>query len=260
MDIQGLKFRVLPAPTIITDFVKNDPKCNYELYLVELLNNSKWFSERYSEKFVWCANQSHHECDTYSGGYGLDFKLMLAESRLQGISIFSTQYTLLTDEKVSISPSKNPNGTIVATRLHTALRRLTIEELKVIRGSEYKQQTVEFDIQKYLDTLETKKNILLFYPCQFYFGPQYQHNRSIENFTYALNSDFASSFAYRALIAPDYDTFFVTIYYTDFVLFEVKNNKASYLESIPTGKYPTFMHLWNIPQKADEDILKKWLG
>ena len=260
MDIKGLKLRTLPAPVIIKNFVKDDPSCNYEHYLVELLNSSKWFAQNHEKKFVWVEKQSKGEPDARSGEYGLDFKLMLAESRLQGISIFSTQYALLPDEKVSIFPSKNPNGTIAATRLHTALRRLTIVELKAIRGSEYKKQTVEFDIQSYLDTLETKKNILLFYPCQFYFGARYQHNRSIENFINALNSDFASSFEYRAIVAPDYDTFFVTIYYTDFVLFEVKNGEASYLESIPTGKCPTFMHLWNIPQKGDEEIFKKWLG
>lgn len=260
MDIQGLRYKYLPATSVIANFVKNDPNCNSEHYLVELLNQSKWFSRKHEKKFIWCKDQSNKQCDAYSEEYGLDFKLVLAQTRLHGISVFSTRYALLPDGTVSTLPCKKQKGTITATRLHTALRGLTVDNLKAIRCSKYDYQTIEFDIQEYLDTLETKKNLLLFYPCQFYFVEQYQHNRSIENFLYALNSDFASSFAYRTLVTPDYDTFFVTIYYDDFILCEIKDNAASYLESIPTDNCPTFVHLLNVPKRADDEVFKKWLG
>ena len=134
MDIKGLKLRILPAPVIIKNFVKDDPSCNYEHYLVELLNSSKWFAQNHEKKFVWVEKQSNGEPDAYSEGYGLDFKLMLAESRLQGISIFSTQYALLPDEKVSTLPCKKPNETREATRLHTALKSLKVDNLNAIRN------------------------------------------------------------------------------------------------------------------------------
>ena len=265
MDIQGLKLRLLPASTIIKNFVKNEPKCNYEYYLVELLNNSKWFSEHYSDKFVWCANQSHHECDTYSGDYGLDFKLIDAQTRLQASSIFSPQIEVLTNGVKSYSPSKVRGKTITATRLHAALRGNSVKDLKIIRAKEYAHQGIQSDLRTYLGTLETPKNLMLFFPYRLYFDKKSLQTDPIGTVIKALNYDFSQSFVYRASQAPNYDTFFVAICYNDFILCKVENDTACYLESIPTDKCPTFVHLLEyqnaenaLAQKDIELILKEW--
>lgn len=267
MDIQGLKLSLLPASTIIKGFVKNDPKCNYEYYLVELLNNSKWFSTRYSEKFIWCPNQSHRECDTYSSGYGLDFKLVAAQTRLQASSIFSQQIELIANGVVSYSACKVRGKTITATRLHAALRGNSVEDLKTMRTEEYTHRGVQSDLQTYLETLETPKNLMLFFPYRFRFDKDHLQADPIGTVIEALNYDFNQSFAYRASQAPNYDTFFVTIYYNDFILCKVNNNTACYLESIPTDKCPTFVHLLeyqndegSLTKKDIERILKEWTG
>lgn len=184
---------------------------------------------------------------------------------MQASSIFSLQIEVLTNGDVSYSASKVQDNTVAATRLHTALRGRTVDELKTIRSSKHDYQTTEFDIRDYLETLETPKNLLLLFPYHLYFSEQYQHNKSIENLLYALNSDFHFSFEYRYLLAPNYDTFFVTMYYDDFILFEVKNDAACYLESIPTDECPTFVHLIEYQKIEDrlaeeemERILKEW--
>ena len=89
-----IKLHILDAPLIIKNFVNGDSKCNYELYLVEMLNKSKWMKRQFPEDFRWQEEQSHSECDAYSGNYGIDFKLAAAKSMMQAKSLLSSQIQL----------------------------------------------------------------------------------------------------------------------------------------------------------------------
>ena len=41
-----LQEKILDAPLIIKCFVNDEPECNYELYLTELINHSKPFMQK----------------------------------------------------------------------------------------------------------------------------------------------------------------------------------------------------------------------
>lgn len=84
-----LRYRVLEAPFIIKDYVADEKRCNYELYLTELLNNSKWIGKHHSCHFEYQESQSSGECDAYSDDYGIDFKLIASKTQLQARSILS---------------------------------------------------------------------------------------------------------------------------------------------------------------------------
>lgn len=79
--------KMLEAPVTVRNYVKNDSLCNYEFYMVELLNHSKEMRKLHPQEFVWQGDQAHAECDAYSGDYGIDFKLIAHESNKQ--SFFS---------------------------------------------------------------------------------------------------------------------------------------------------------------------------
>ena len=40
-----LSSRLLPPALIVKDYVQNEHKCNYELYMLELVNSSRFFTE-----------------------------------------------------------------------------------------------------------------------------------------------------------------------------------------------------------------------
>lgn len=235
--------QILHPEAIIKGFVKNDDKCNYELYLVELLNSSRWFADNFNRTFTWCEKQSHKECDAYSGEYGLDFKLIASKTRLQASSIFSSQTTLLCDGVVVNSMSKVQGKEIKATRLHAALRQLAYDDLKNIGTAQYDHQCLEDDVQTFLKNLETCKNLMLFFPYKLYFDLEHKQENTIEIILEALNSDFKQSFIYRSMHAPNYDTFFVTIYDDVFLIMEVKDTTLHYLDTVPINKCEIFMHL-----------------
>ena len=57
-----MRAKLLPAPCLIKNSVNGENNCNYEIYLLELLNESKWFRVRYPEGFIKPVSESNGEC------------------------------------------------------------------------------------------------------------------------------------------------------------------------------------------------------
>ena len=74
-----LKFKLLPASLINTNFVQGNPNSNYEKYLLEFVNASPFFLKK-SKGQVYTAPESEHcgQCDCISDHYTLDFKIWLS--------------------------------------------------------------------------------------------------------------------------------------------------------------------------------------
>ena len=238
--------RMLAAPVTVRNFVKNDPLCNYEFYMVELLNLSKEMRELHPKEFVWQGDQAHSECDAYSGDYGIDFKLIASQSRMKASSNFSNQYTLIMHGVTIVRENKasasNREKEITATVMHVALRQTSLDDLEKIRYNTGLSQ-IENDIQVFLKKLETKKNLLLFYPYEFSYQGNIHPEGEIELLTSALQDDFVNAFRYRSKVLPNYDTFLTTVYYNNFLLFRIIDNQLELMDVVSGNDCPTFKHL-----------------
>lgn len=241
-----LMLRMLEAPVTVRNFVKNDPLCNYEFYMVELLNRSKEMRKLHPQEFVWQGDQAHSECDAYSGDYGIDFKLIASQSRMKATSNFSHQYTLIMDGVTAVGESKanalHREKEMNVTKMHAALRQTSLEDLERIRNGTGLLPD-EKDIQVFLKKLETKKNLLLFYPYEFSFQKNLHPEDGIEFLKSALQNDFVNAFRYRSKVLPDFDTFLTTVYYNDFVLFGIIDNQLKLMDVVSGNDCPTFKHL-----------------
>lgn len=238
--------RMLGAPVTVRNFVKNDPLCNYEFYMVELLNLSKEMRKLHPKEFVWQGDQAHSECDAYSGDYGIDFKLIASQSRMKASSNFSNQYTLIMHGVTIVQENKasalNREKEITATIMHVALRQTSLDDLEKIRYNTGLSQ-IENDIQVFLKKLETKKNLLLFYPYEFSYQGNIHPEGEIELLTSALQDDFVNAFRYRSKVLPNYDTFLTTVYYNNFILFRIIDNQLELMNVVSGNDCPTFKHL-----------------
>ena len=242
MNNTSLTFQLLEAPLIIKNYVKSDPVCNYEIYITEIINSSIWMKNHYELPFTRPVSESNGECDVYANKYGLDYKLIASKTALQGRSIFSVSVERIAKGVVSFGSSKN-TGSMEITRLPQALRKKTIEELKIIHQTEYKKQCIDNDIHDYLDTIATKKNLLLFFPYRFQFNKAGILNEDVKAVISCIQDDFGESFRYRESLNPGHDTFFLTIYDYYFVLCSWNNNALSLLDIIPVEESESFMHL-----------------
>ena len=247
-----LMLKMLAAPVTVKKYVKNDPLCNYEFYMVELLNHSHEMRKHHPQAFVWQGDQAHAECDAYSGDYGIDFKLIASQSRMKATSNFSSQYTLLPNGVTLTHESKasflDREKEMTVTRMHAALRQTSLEDLERIR-SNTDLLPYEKDIQVFLKKLETKKNLLLFYPYEYSFTDNQHPKNEIEVLTKALQNDFVSAFRYRSKVLPDFETYLTTVYYNDFVLFKIVDNQLDLMDIVSGNDCPTFKHL-----RSYEDI------
>ena len=238
--------RMLGAPVTVRNFVKNDPLCNYEFYMVELLNLSKEMRKLHPKEFVWQGDQAHSECDAYSGDYGIDFKLIASQSRMKASSNFSNQYTLIMHGVTIVQENKasalNREKEITATVMHVALRQTSLDDLEKIRYTTGLSQ-VENDIKVFLKKLETKKNLLLFYPYEFSYQENVHPESELKLLTSALQDDFVNAFRYRSMVLPNYDTFLTTVYYNNFLLFRIIDNQLELMDVVSGNDCPTFKHL-----------------
>ncbi len=238
-----MKAKLLPAPLIIKNFVDGDKNCNYENYLLELINVSKLFRDKSPCGFHKSSSESNGECDAISETYQLDFKLLASKTALQGRSILSYQISKMTDGVTAYSGSKCPGGSVHATRIYAALRDCSLTDLIEMKKEQSKEQSIENDICTFLNTLEFKKNLLLFFPYEFTFDTPHTFEEKIKSSIEGLNNDFETSFMYRNQCSPQYETFFVYLCDDCFVICSVENCKLHYIEYVHTKYTPTYKNI-----------------
>ena len=186
MRYETMKSSLLPAALLINDFVKGIGPYTYEQYLIEIVNATPYFLQRsQGQTYFHPPEEDHGEWDCVSSRYAMDFKLAASESHLRALSLFSSQI-YVGNGWISYCAPKIGRGDkrykpITATRLFAALRALSLEELKEIRQLSTAKGLVNRDVRHLLESLETDKNLFLFFPYNIYFdeGGRFEDGLSI---------------------------------------------------------------------------------
>ena len=242
-----IKFKLLPPATIIKNFVDGEPDCNYENYLLELLNKSSHFKDKGQSPFSKPLNENNGQCDAISKNYEIDFKLLSSSTRLQASHLFSLGISNYGDGIIGIHESKKKFGEVKATQIHVAFRARDISELTRL-GENFlniRKYGIERDIIKVLKMLEKQKNLLLFFPYSFELIDILETDNSDDIIVSALNYDFHSLFEYRSLKAKGFDTYFVTIFQDRFYIFSILDDTLCLIEKVDCMLLPTFIKLKN---------------
>lgn len=241
---KGLAFRLLTPPVVNKGFVKNADNCNYEIYVTEILNQSKWFISRFHKPFLQSEDQSHGECDVYSGTYGLDYKLLASTTELLAHRVHSVQIAKTMDGMFRYY-NKNPDEKpTTVTHVFYVVKNKSIDELEIYSASTTKQYGIEKDVKDFLRIMKTQKNLLLFFCFRFYFKGDMPDN-ALEIVRSFLQDCYQTSFMFRSKHCPEYDTYMITVLNNDFVLMQVKNNTLNIIDTVPKSKSPTFIELQN---------------
>lgn len=238
-----MRARLLPAPLINKGFVRGEPDCNYEKYLLELLNNSLWFSENFPGGFISPKSEANGECDAVNPYYQLDFKLFAAETALRARNLLYPQIEKMIDGATVYYGSRYSGTTIQATRLFAVFRGKSVDELCHIRFNTSIGNPIEKEISAALSVLETPKNIMLFFPYEFTFDAPHEHEIAIECICEAIQSDFSAAFLYRERAAKGFDTYLVCIYDEKFLVYRVELQRLLLREEINTSGIPTYKKL-----------------
>lgn len=244
-----LTAKLLPAALICKGFISGMKDCDYEIYLREVVNASAYFKGKSNgAKFTAPPDESHGEWDCISENYSLDFKLIASETALRARNLFSSGIhkmaegvTVYTVPKIT---SDNPRyKPIQATRIFAALRPLDLAALKTIRNSKEKEQGIDTDIKALLETLETQKHILMFFPYEFFTGTDNAFSTVVSEVIEVLSQDFSEAFKYRKEVAPEFDSYFIFIYAGKFVIMELCENALKLIDTVTETSSPTYMKI-----------------
>ena len=241
---KSLRAKHLPAELIISDFVKNDLDCNCEKYVLEFLNKSPFFlGKSEGQPYYAPLSEAHGEYDFNSDAYSIDLKLIGSQTLMNAKSILSDGKEMLSPGVWATTYPKVRNETRETTRIHAALRDLDLTQLTQIRTKASTIETYEKDIFQFLKKLETKKNLLLFFPYYFHFDDDHAFEEGIAQIQDALNGDFRSAMEYRNSVRAEYETFFAFLYDGHIVFMEEKDNLLFFVDSVKLSESPIYMKL-----------------
>lgn len=238
-----LKAEPLPAELIIADFVENELDCNCEKYMLQFINKSPYFlSKSKGQLYTAPVSEFNGECDYNSDNYALDLKLIASQTLMEAKSILSDGKVLLAPGAWMTTASK-VEGKRTVTRLHAALREYNLEQLIQLRQKNKGLDKAEKDVRQFLSKLETKKNLLLFFPYEFKFDKDYDILQGIAQIQDALNHDFHYALEFRNSVHCELDTFFAFIYQDCMVFLVAKNNLLEYIDHIKLNESPIYKKL-----------------
>lgn len=197
---------------------------SYENYLIEVLNWSRFFRSKSQNCSEYKApkSESKGEADAYSSGYQIDFKLLVNEEVMNGLS--KNKPTVNRDymKQGIIIVNDNPNPTPIP-------QKNILADIMSISDSEIQSNNFSSSTAKhFIKNLEKNKNLLLYYPYEYLGDKAYPVNA----FAIMLTQIFKISLCYRKQKCPDNDTFICIKVNENFLIFEWVEYAFVYRDSV----------------------------
>lgn len=223
---------MLDAPLIIHGFVNDEPKCNYEKYLTELLNGSAFFMNKTDgEKLCWNEKQDNGECDAVTSNFSIDYKLFATSSSLQAKRETSVSIKKMSDGCIAFGIGRLPAGKLFTyVRTVAALREYSLEKLKSIPKDS--RERIEKEISRILNNIRTEKNLLLFYPYIMSFSEPHGFEDGCKSIEDAFNEDLNQIRLYRESKVPNFETYICTIYENMLLIMEDTGSQWKLQDSV----------------------------
>lgn len=243
---ETLQEKMLDAPLIIHDFVNDEPRCNYEQYLTELLNYSRFFMNiTGGRRFRWIEKQDHGECDADAEDYSIDYKLFATKSSLQAKRETSGSITKFADGCIAFGIGRLPAGKqFKYIRTVSAVRRYSLKELERI-STDYRDD-IEKTVSIILKNIRIQKNLLLFYPYVLSFSEPHTFIDGCRIIEEAFNEDLSRIRLYREKMASGFDTFICTVYDNKLLIFEDTGNEWIFRDNVDMMSSKIYRELYYI--------------
>lgn len=202
-----LIIKPLKVGFIKKDFVKNF-KTNYEEYLTDFVNSSKFVVDNGNRKFRVIKKQSHGECDITNGQYAMDYKLLMDNKTIENMNYYSENISVQSDGEVGYSASKR-TGKYRIYILLNIFRTLTKEDIKNIEDTPRSNLTeIQKLVKDYISKIKKNKNVLYFMPYNLYFQDKKMNEKMLIFVANQLSEGLKGFLEYRNMHIKDKDTYF----------------------------------------------------
>ena len=245
----NLRFEILPPTLLISKFVDGDPCSDYEIYLREFVNSSKFFLDKSNgETYSAPPIENEGQCDCISTNYSIDFKLLISKSMAQGKSLFSDSISQLSPGAYAYgsskkSPSDNDYKPIQATVLHTLFRKKSSDDLIKIESVSNPTSQAIIDIKSTLKSVNKAKNILCMLPYSYVFDNEADYDSHENEVIDTIRHDYYSFCQYRLLVQPEYETYISFVFHNSFIILQFLNDDMMIVDRLSLSKSKTYQHL-----------------
>lgn len=206
-DNEQLRIKPLKVGFVKKDFIGNF-ETNYEEYLTEFINCSKFVHDNGNRKFKIISKQSNGECDITNSQYVLDYKLLIDNKTIENMYYYSENIAVHTDGVVSYSASRK-SGKFRIYILLNILKGLSKEDFEKISTCEKNElNKVQKLVKEYIDKIKKDKNILYFVPYNLYFKNRDMNIDMINSVVDMLSNGLKGFLEYRSSNINDRDTYF----------------------------------------------------
>lgn len=247
-----LKFKLLPASLINTNFVQGNPNSNYEKYLLEFVNASPFFLEK-SKGQVYTAPESEHcgQCDCISNHYTLDFKMIVSPTMAQAKNLFTQSICqpcagVTTYGDAKIKPSDKGYRPIEATVLHTWFRELSVDELYQISVSNDFSIPAYKDIKSILGAINKPKNVICILPYEYINDEQDDIESKRKQVIKTISTDYRSLADYRMKEQFGFGNYVAFVFENDFFVLQFNESSVDVVDIIPITQSRVFCQLKSV--------------
>lgn len=233
---EQLRIRPLRIGFVKKDYIGNFDS-NYEEYLTDFLNNSKFVEDNGNKKFHIISKQENGEYDVTNGIYALDYKLLIDSKTAENMSYYSE--TIEVDENGAVYYGMSKKiGNWIRYYFPNILKGLSKQDFEEINCSEKKNlNEIQKLVKDYIDKILKNKNILYFIPYNLFFEDEKMTKEEIVFVVDILSEGLKGFIDYRTSYIKDKDTYFCFISNNNIVFLKYDGILRLYdIVSIDTSK------------------------
>ena len=168
--MSNLKIQELPAALICDNYIRGERKYNHEQWLIELLNHSPFFRQyNHGEEYTWAESQFDKQPDCLGAHYELDFKQAGCKSLFMHLNLHSYNIAMKNGVAIFSAPQVSKDKEAIDVYcLPACLSHYSSQEYSRIIEDPTKDKR-EQEIQPFLKSLHTPKNLFYIFPYLFIF-------------------------------------------------------------------------------------------
>ena len=242
LDESKINYKTLNVSFMKKDFIENYDS-NYEEYLNEFINNSKFVTDNGNQLFELNKQQSDGEADSTNKEYDLEYKLFIDTETLVNKSNFSHTITIDSNGARFYGASKK-EGKHLIVNLKDLVSQHSLKELNEIKCKNQPNKE-EAKIKRFISKLEIDKNIVFLIPYEYYYDSNIVDKVTLDFIIEKFSKDFNVSFLYRKQYTSKdmYIAFFIKGY---IIFTKVVDSKLIFYDKVSISKSKSFNEIYDI--------------
>ena len=205
---------------------------SYEDYLLDILNWSGYFRRKSKDRSEYVApkSQDNGEADAYSSDYQIDFKLLIDEEMMRGMSKNKPTVDKKYINQGIIVVNDNPSPTPIPRK------NVLIDIMRISTGEIAADSFASNTAKHFMRNLEKDKNMFLYYPYEYVGDKTYP----IKAFAYLFTQIFRIPLCHRAQKYPDKDTFLCFKVNENFLILKWSDQGFVFVDSVNELLCPSY--------------------